>query len=448
MRCFHQRGGEQDDQAILNHVKIEPLKAGARVIPAMIQVGSRLSWRVGLLLALPFFIALGWAESHWPIAPAGVSPINAGTAILQFALFYLAVFSLYTVLRSIVSCHTAFWAALFMGLNPWFLHSLGTAPGMSLAGALGALALSAWTAKAQRWHVLMVLAGIVFSASVKVHVFSLTYLPVLFFTFLYMNHVRHKHPLYRVSALFVAGFALGGVFMFDGSTLSQGLMLQMTGGPHNDFAETLNLAQLPSTFYLHILTALWLLSAVLLFQAKNKKGYSGFAAIGSDPAMRPYGFCLSLCFSYGLFILTMEGGLGFSLLAFSSLSGFCIPLACIGLAGVLERGGLTDERRHRHTAMLFLISLTLVSYPALQSQLMNIFSDHYLWVHLGLWIACLAILWQLPTIQKMKVGRAAVIALVLLAGFFLTGHNNPVWKKGGSPDPSPQLTQAIEKSYE
>ncbi len=410
-----------------------------------------MSWRVGLLLALPFFIALGWAEGHWPIVPEGSAVLNAGTVISQFAIFYLAVFSLYIVLRAIVSHNTAFWAALLMGLNPWFLYSLGNAGGTSLAFALGALALSAWAAKAQRWTVLMIFAGTMFAAAVNAHAFSLTYLPVLFFTFLYMNHVRHKHSVRRGSAFFVAGVVLGAIFMFDGSGLAQGfgnLMQQMMGGPHDDFAEALSLAQLPSTSYLHMMTALWLLSAALLFQAKNKNGYSGFAAIGSDPAIRPYGFCLSLCFMYGLIIMTIEGGLGFSVLAFSPLAGFCIPLAGIGLAGVLERGGLTDERHHRHAAMLFLTSLTLVSYPAMQSFLMNMFSSHYLWVVLVFWMACLTLLWQLPVIQKAKPRRAAVIVLVLLAGFFLTGHDNPVWKSGGSPDPSSQLTQAIEKPYE
>lgn len=417
----------------------------------MIRTGSWLDWRVGLLLAVPFFTALGWAEGHWPVAPEGSTTLNAGTAAFQFALFYLAVFSLYYVLRALVSSNNAFWAALFMGLNPWFLYSLGNAGGTSMACALGTLALSARAAEARRWNVLMVLAGAVFAASVNAHVFSLTYLPVLFFTFLYMNHVGHKHSVRLGSALFIAGVVLGAIIMFDGSNLSQGfghLIQQTTGGSHNNFAEALSLAQLPSAFYLHILTALWLLSAVLLFQAKNKKGYSGFAATWSDPAIRPYGFCLSLCFMYGLIILTIEGGMGFSLLAVSPLSSFCIPLACIGLAGALERGGLTGERHHRHAAALFLTSLTLVSYPAMQSVMMNILESNYLWVVLVFWIACLTLLLQLPKMQTTQTRRGAVIALVLLAGFFLTGHNNPVWKNDVNSEPQPHLTQTIEKTHE
>jgi len=70
---------------------------------------------VGILLALPFFIAFGWAPGHWPVA--AVNPGGANI-LLHFAGYYLAVFSFYFFLTSIVSKHAAFWAALFMGLDP------------------------------------------------------------------------------------------------------------------------------------------------------------------------------------------------------------------------------------------------------------------------------------------------------------------------------------------
>jgi hypothetical protein len=296
----------------------------------------------------------------------------------------------------------------------------------------------------------MALAGGLYALSVSAHGFALTYLPILFLIFLYLNHEKDKHTVRRGSALFVAGMVVGGVLLFDGPGMTQavGNFIQLTvGGSHNNFAEAVSLEQLPSLFYLHIMTALWLLSAILLFKAKSKEEHSGFAAVWSDPATRPYGFCLLLCFVYGLMILTIEGGYGFSVLAFTSLASFCIPLACIGLAGVLERGAFKDERYHRHAVALFLVPLMLFSYQPLQSLLTNGLDSLYLWTVLIFWMVCLALLLQLPAMQKVQVRRAAVIALILLAGFFLAGHDNPVWKTGVNSQSQSQLTQLTEQPY-
>ncbi|MDH5764061.1 MAG: hypothetical protein OEZ51_13900 [Nitrospinota bacterium] len=431
--------GGGSESAILKQAQIKPLKADAGSRPAAFPAGSRMSWRVGLLFAIPFFIALGWAPGHWPIA--------GETAVISFGLFYLAVFSLYYIVRSLVSPNSAFWSALFLGLNPWFLSSLGSAGGTGMACALGALALTGRAAKAGYWMPVMVFAGAVFAVSVKADLFSLTYLPVLLFTFLYMNHVRHRHSVGRGSAGFAAGFALVALFVFDGSGGSQGFgdfMQKAAGGPHDNFAEALSLSQWPVTYYLHILTGLWLLSAVLLFKAQSRGGYSGFAAVASDPATRPYGFCLSLCFVYGLIVMTLEGGMGWNVLGHSQWTVFLIPPACIGLAGILERCGFNDERYHRHSAALFLTTLTLISYPSLQAFLMQASIDQ--WTTLVFWVASLTLLLQMPAMQKIKTRRAAVMVLILLAGFFLTGPDNPVWNKGVHSEP--QMTQLNEISYE
>ena len=147
----------------------------------------------GILLALPFFIAFGWAPGHWP------GTVNPGGAniVLHFAWYYLAVFSFYGLLTSIVSQHTAFWAALIMGLDPGFLYSLGDGMsyGMAIAWALGAAAGLVWAAKSRRWIVPMMLSGLLFSASVNAHFFSLAYLPVLYLTFLYLNHENQNPPV-------------------------------------------------------------------------------------------------------------------------------------------------------------------------------------------------------------------------------------------------------------
>ncbi len=422
------------------------MQTDERPVPVRIDTASWLDWRVAILLALPFFIAFGWAPGRWPVA--AVNPGGANI-LLHFAGYYLAVFSFYGLLSSIVSKQTAFWGALFMGLDPWFLYSLGEGMsyGIAIAWALGAAAGLVWAAKSRRWIVPMLLSGLLFSAAVNAHLFSLTYLPVLYLTFLYLNHENQNPPVLRGLAWFVTGAVLGGVFLFDPNSLTQavGIFIEQTaGGAHNNFAEAFSLAQLPSMFYLHIMTAVWLLSAVLLFTAKGP--HAGFAAYWSSPLTRPYGFCLSLCFIYGLMILTMEFGFGLSLLATPPYAGFCLPMAYMGLAGVLERGAFAQERSHRLAAALFLMSLTLFSYQAMQSMLTNGLDNQYLWAVLLFWMVCLVLLWQLPAIRRIEYRRATAVVLLLLAGFFLTGHDNPVWKKNGSVESPPQLTQATGKS--
>lgn len=412
---------------------------GSRAIPAFIKASLQFNWRVGLLLALPFFIIVS-ASGHWPVAVEGSTGMSAGTIALPFAFFYLAVFSLYVVLCSIVSKNTALWASLFMGLNPWFLVSESMTG--SIAYALGAAALVTWAAKYKGSVFLMMLAGGLYAVSVSGHVFAVTYLPILFLTHLYLNHDKDKQTVWRDSALFVAGFVLAGIFLFDWQSLTQAV-----GSSHDIYAETVSLEQLPSLTYLHIMTAMWLLSAILLFKAKSKEGYSGFAAVWSDPATRSYGFCLSLCFVYGLMVLTIEGGYGFSVLAFTSLASFCVPLACIGLAGVLERGAFKEERYHRHAAALFLVSVMLFTYQPVQSLLTEGMGSIYLWSVLIFWMASMTLLLQLPAMQKISTRRAAVIALILLAGFFLAGNDNPVWTSDSVTGSQSQLTQLTEQPH-
>lgn len=412
---------------------------GSRAIPAFIKASLRFNWRVGLLLALPFFIIVS-ASGHWPVAVEGSAGMSAGTIALPFAFFYLAVFSLYVVLCSIVSKNTALWASLFMGLNPWFLVSESMTG--SIAYALGAAALVTWAAKYKGSIFLMMLAGGLYAVSVSGQVFALTYLPILFLTFLFLNHDKDNQTVRKDSALFVAGFVLAGAFLFDWQS-----MIQAVGSSQNTFPEVVSLEQLPSLTYLHIMTAMWLLTAILLFKAKSKEGYSGFAAVWSDPATRPYGFCLLLCFIFGLMMLTIEGGYGFSVLAFTSLASFCVPLACIGLAGVLERGAFKDERYHRHAAALFMVSVVLFSYQPVQSLLTEGMGSIYLWAVLIFWIVSLTLLLQLPAMQKISTRRAAVIALILLAGFFLAGNDNPVWTSDSTAGSQSELTQLTEQPH-
>lgn len=74
--------------------------------------------------------------------------------------------------------------------------------------------------------------------------------------------------------------------------------------------------------------------------------------------------------------------------------------------------------------------------------------NQYLWAVLLFWMVCLALLWQLPAIRRIEYRRATAVVLLLLAGFFLTGHDHPVWKKNGSVESPPQLTQVTGNSYE
>jgi len=456
----------------------------------VISTGSWLDWRLGILLVLPFLVAFGWALNNWPFSDVGsidpwlyygyyrdlhshfqefganyyntrlshilpgylfyswFEPVTANY-ILHFAWCYLAVLSLYYVLSSIVSKNTAFWAALLMGLDPWFLYSMGQdlTDGSSIAYGLGAAALLACAAKARRWTFLMVLSGMVFACSVNAHTFGLVYLPVLFLLFLYMNHENRRHSVWLGSVLFAAGVLLGSaVFAIIYSGLSQQNMylvlweaIQATviEAPKDHYGEPFELQHLPKAFYMHINTAIWLLSAILLFTAKGR--YSGPAAFWSSPATRPYGFCLTLCFLFGLLILTLDYGFGIFLLPVPYYTSFIIPFTYIGLAGVLERSALNSERHHKLAAALFLVSLTVLSYLTLHTFLVDLFSES-LWFLLVFWIACLVLLVKWPAIQKIQYRRATAVALLVFAGYFLTGHVNPVWNWNEFGKDNPQET--------
>ena len=59
----------------------------------------------------------------------------------------------------------------------------------------------------------------------------------------------------------------------------------------------------------------------------------------------------------------------------------------------------------------------------------------------------MTLLLQLPAMQKFSARRAAVIALILLAGFFLAGNDNPVWTSDSTAGSQSQLTQLTEQSH-
>lgn len=444
MKFINRRG----EWLILNHAKIKPLRADAETIRADINVGSAMDWRAGLLLVLPFVLTFGWATGSWPVVLEGSTHLNMGNAALQFGFFYLAVFSLYYSLRSIVSTNSSFWAALCMGLNPWFLSSLGAAAGAGIACALGALAAITCAVRSGRVVLLMSIAGALYAASISAHAWGWTYLPILFLAFLFLNHQNSQLSVKRGLIGFAAGGLLGAVYLFESMSpmVLVGDFFQLAGGdPIGPFTQAFAWEQWPAMTHLHLVTVLWLLSAILLFTVKTNDETSGFAAYWMDASTRPYGFCVSLCFIYGLIVMTLEGGLGFNVLALPEMSVFGIPLACVGLAGVLERGGLIDERRHRHGAVLLLVSLTLVTSLSLDTVFT---SAIYTWGTLALWGAVMILLWQLPFLKKTAMPLFAGVALILLAGFILTGPNHPGITNDADAESLPQLTRSLEKFYE
>ena len=369
---------------------------------------------------------------------------------MHFAWSVLAIFSFYYLLSSIVSRNAAFWGALLLGLDPWFMYSMGQdyPAGISISYGLASGALLVWAVKSRRWVLPMIMSGMVFACSVHAHSFGLIYLPILFLVALYHNGANHQRSNWLGTALFSGGMFLGSAAfaliyyrVSGGENLYQviwnAIQKTVVEAPKNQFGEALSLSAVPETFWVHIGAAVWLLCAILLFSPRGK--VSGPAAYWSHPASRPYGFCLTLCFVFGLIILTLDYGFGINLLSFNFYFSFGLPLAYLGVAGIIERAGGISEKHHKMAAAGFLVALTLLSFQTFHYSLMEL-PFNYLWMVGVLWVACLGLLLQWPDLREKGYGRAVAVALLAFAGYFLTGHDNPVWNWKEFSRAEPQAT--------
>ena len=155
--------------------------------------------------------------------------------VLHFAVFYLAVFSLYFTIRTIfANAAAACAAALLLGTQSYFLYAVGWdyVDGPSIAFLLGSFAAMASAAIHRRWRLAAVMWGVATSLAVSTYILLVVFVPVQIAMFLFLNRFRGKRPTLAVAALFFLGGAI--------ATLCLGLINWLLGGHFLYFLAQIN----------------------------------------------------------------------------------------------------------------------------------------------------------------------------------------------------------------
>lgn len=125
------------------------------------------------------------------------SPITAAY-VLHLAFYWLAMLSLYLILKHTVGQRPALFSALLMGCYSYFLWAIGWdyVDGAAIAYVLATLCVLTYAAKASNPRRWLVLAGVIFGAAIYSQIFLVTFAPLfaLYYRFA-RDEYDHAHKL-------------------------------------------------------------------------------------------------------------------------------------------------------------------------------------------------------------------------------------------------------------
>lgn len=159
-----------------------------RVFPD-VYYGTRLPW------ILPGYLA------HWLFPPV------VATYLLHVGFSWIALISLYSILKSTINRRAALLASLLVGSYPFFLSAYGWdyVDGAGVSYLLLAMWLLISGARSTRWRPLLCLSGVSFAAAVWTNTFLVAFAPLIGACYLIAQRVYARNPLCGGLALFLTG---------------------------------------------------------------------------------------------------------------------------------------------------------------------------------------------------------------------------------------------------
>jgi len=172
--------------------------------------GSRLSWILPGYLAYFLF-----------------SPLVANY-VLHLGFYYLAILSLYFILKPSVGRRAAFLTSASMGSYAFFLLAIGWdyVDGAGITYFLLTVLMLSWAARKESWTIWMVLSGVFFGALIYTNIIWLLFAPSLLIYYVLTNRPHRRRKTLIKIAAFVGGvlaitlvlgsinYAIGGKFFF------------------------------------------------------------------------------------------------------------------------------------------------------------------------------------------------------------------------------------------
>ena len=155
------------------------------------------------------------------IAPAYIirqltSPLVANF-IIHLGVYYVAIFSIYGILRKLSNPNSAIITALLMGHYPAFMRAVGWdyVDGFIIACVSLCLLLITYACYSQKnWRLYLIGAGAMFTAFVTANLFYACYVPVMAIYAMWLNYQHKKHPF--ITCAFWIGIGAFGLYGLEG----------------------------------------------------------------------------------------------------------------------------------------------------------------------------------------------------------------------------------------
>jgi hypothetical protein len=206
------------------------------------------------------------------------SPLKANY-ILHLGYYYIAIFSIYIILRILFNKRSALIASLAMGSYPWFLRAVGWdyVDGAGIAYYCLSMALMVLASKQYHWRTLLFSAGIATACLIYINLFWIPFALLLILFYITLNHLCQRRSLLwsglffgggglTITAFFSAFFYLAsGRFLFFESSIKAIFNLSNS----SRLTPLIDAMYSPMEPYWLILPVLFLISAFFLLASRK-----------------------------------------------------------------------------------------------------------------------------------------------------------------------------------
>lgn len=209
------------------------------------------------------------------------SPL-AAQYILHVGFYYLAILSIYFLLKRIVGYRSALLASVMMGCHAWFLMAIGSnyVNGAGIAYYSAALLMLTLATQLSRWKIYLLLSGVFYGLAIFSNLTWIFLAPSLVCYYIAINRKHQAHSIAKSSIFFVAGlifialifcainFLVNGQFFFFLPSLKH--ILYASSYQQNPWKLSWNI-WLPSAFWLALLAITFISSTVLTLVSYLKR---------------------------------------------------------------------------------------------------------------------------------------------------------------------------------
>lgn len=161
---------------------------------------------LGFFIRLKQYLTSAGAETYYatrlPLLLPGHAIFNLfppliAQYVLHIGFYYAAIFSLYTLLKNLLSQRVALLASVMMGCYAWFLWAISSNYPESSGIAYYSLTLLmvGLAALTSRWQLFTVLSGVFCALTIFSNLTWISLTPPLLFLYLWLNHFHRKHAI-------------------------------------------------------------------------------------------------------------------------------------------------------------------------------------------------------------------------------------------------------------